>query len=88
MFQQALAPAEADAEVDRWAIPCREGRPAAEQTLKLALWGLRMGSSRDVFSRRCLNRRCLTERRYFFANILFVRLHRLDFSGHLLLLAR
>jgi hypothetical protein len=39
MFQQALAPAEADAEVDRWAIPCREGRPAAEQTLKLAALG-------------------------------------------------
>ena len=35
-----------------------------------------------------MNRRGLSERRDFFASILFGRLHRRNVSGHLLLLAR
>ena len=51
-------------------------------------WCFRANKPRDVLSRRGVNRRGLSERRYFFANILFGRLYRQNVSEHLLLPAR
>lgn len=39
VFRQALAPARADEEPDRWAVPCRQGRPVAGQTLQVTALG-------------------------------------------------
>ena len=51
-------------------------------------WCFRVDKPWDAFSRRDVTRRGLSERRYFFANILFGRLHRQNVSGHLLLSVR
>ena len=51
-------------------------------------WCFRVDKPWDASSRRGVNRRGLSERGYFFANILFGRLHRQNVSGHLLLPVR
>ena len=87
VFQQAWA-AEEDEAVGRWAMPFRQARSAGERRCRWLPWGFRVDKPWNVFSRRDVNRRGLSERRDFFANILFGRLHCRNVSGHLLLLAR
>ena len=88
VFQQALASAEGDEAVGRWAMPFRQTRSAVGVTLPLVALGFPRGQAlANVFSRRGAHRRGLSQRRYFFANILFGRLHRRNVSRHLLMLA-
>ena len=72
VFQQELAPAEADEAVGPRAIFFRQGRSAGGQTLQLAVLGFSAWTTLGTFFRaRGVNRRGLSERGDFFADVLF-----------------